>query len=164
MNENYETIEEQIMRVVNEMAAAGELVTSVDENGETLYSLPENVKKSNDELFIKRSQAAHKAWATRRKLKASADAAYMDKVKFKVNKNSDELFIKRSQAAHKAWATRRKLQAAKTKNKNKKTCEVKHKPCKATKTAETSPYTVVYSAYVEYVQVFPCNKRALHSK
>lgn len=123
MNENYETIEEQIMRVVNEMAAAGELVTSVDENGETLYSLPENVKKSNDELFIKRSQAAHKA-----------------------------------------WATRRKLQAAKTKNKNKKTCEVKHKPCKATKTAETSPYTVVYSAYVEYVQVFPCNKRALHSK
>lgn len=163
---NEETHEQQVMRVVREMVASGELVTSVDASGETLYSLPEKAKPA-DEIFRKRSEAAHKAWNTRRKLQTSKEAAHMDRVKFKVKKDADALFRKRSEAAHKAWATRRLLEAEHThaaKPKMKKACKVKHKPCKAAKTAELPTYSVVFTSFVEYIQVLSHDKRALHSR
>jgi hypothetical protein len=122
---NEETHEQQVMRVVREMVVSGELVKSVDENGEPLYSLPEKAKPM-DEIFRKRSAAAHKAWATRRLL----------------------------EAGHTNTA----------KPKMKKACGVKHKPCKAATTAELPGYSVIFTSFVEYIQVWSHDKSALHTR
>lgn len=85
-----ETHEQQVMRVVKEMVASGELVTKKSKDGETLYGLPERKAKLRKEISGLRSEAAKKAWITIRKNKANKEAV-----------------DKRSEAAKKAWVTRK---------------------------------------------------------
>jgi len=93
-----ETPEQQVMRVVREMVASGELVTKKSKDGETLYSLPERkAKPRKDSASELRSESAKRAWVTIRKNNAIKEAAN-----------------KRSESAKRAWVTIRKNNAKQT--------------------------------------------------
>ena len=99
------TIEKQIMQVLNNMVKAGTVLSKQLISGEILYSLADNTRVKAKPLatepskkWVKvsrkknQSEAAKKAWVTRRKIN-EVNAAK----------------TKRSTAAHKAWDTRRSL-------------------------------------------------------
>ena len=92
-----ETHKQQVMRVVREMVASGELVTKKSKDGDTLYGLPERKAKPRKEVSSLRSESAKRAWVTIRKNNAIKEAAN-----------------KRSESAKRAWVTIRKNKAKQT--------------------------------------------------
>jgi hypothetical protein len=103
-----ETLEQQVMRVVNEMVTAGELNTK-EVNGVTMYSLSENLTPSD---------IAKKAWTTRCKNKittTSLKGKATKKTTKAVNKNrttnSNSIANRQTEVAKKAWTTRHEKKA-----------------------------------------------------
>jgi hypothetical protein len=118
-----ETFENQVIRVLNEMVANGEIEATV-RNGETHYrkvsqTTQLNQPKIKSSKFEKRSIAAKKAWNTRKtKVLAqrviSYDLAKPMMSRIVADLGKDEAWLFRSAAAKKAWATRRSKAAKST--------------------------------------------------
>ena len=143
MNKN-ETHEQQVMRILNQMVASGEVVTKKSPSGELLYTLAPKAKckpAKSKEFKAKRSKAALKAWETRRK----QAAAKCKPAKAETATKKSSL----SERAKKAWNTRRSKNTACA-----ATCS-KAKPTKqkCIKT-ECTKYTQLPSllAQIEYVK------------
>lgn len=107
------SFEKEIVQVLNNMVKAGIVLAKKLINGETYYSLANNAQvktKPAMPAVAKKnlSDAARKAWVTRRKntaIKAVRKAAACKAVKTKQkNKTASSRY---TEAARKAWATRR---------------------------------------------------------
>ena len=117
------SFEKEIVQTLNNMVKAGLVLANRLINGETRYSLsekalvkakPVSAEPAGNQTKVSRkkvqSEAAKKAWVTRRKndkvkavRKAAACKAVKTKAKNKITK------AKLSKAAYKAWDTRRSL-------------------------------------------------------
>lgn len=110
-----ETHQEQVMRVISEMVASGEMLTKLSASGELLYTLAET-PTATKQIKKCRSAAAKKAWKTRRlkmKLKPAktvklptVNKAKLAK-KIVINATEEQAKKRLSEIAKKAWVTRR---------------------------------------------------------
>jgi hypothetical protein len=110
------SIEKEIVQVLNNMVKAGIVLAKKLISGETYYSLSNatQVKTKPVAIACKRNQseAARKAWVTRRKnaaIKAVRKPAACKAVKTKQKKRMCK--ASRSLAAYKAWDTRKSRNA-----------------------------------------------------
>lgn len=107
------SFEKEIVQVLNNMVKAGIVLAKKLINGETYYSLANTPQVKTKPVAVaapkrNQSEAARKAWVTRRKntaIKAVRKSAACKAVKTKQkNKTASARY---TEAAHKAWATRR---------------------------------------------------------